>query len=129
MRKAYLFMVLAATATVLPGCATRMSDTYEPGVSYYVEPELATVLDVRKVEIRANDARDSALAAVTGSLVGALLGNTAAQGVSNVARLAVAGVSGVVGATAAQYVNNAVNSENGVNIIYRTRSGDRSVAV
>jgi outer membrane lipoprotein SlyB len=124
MRKT-LLLAIPTILLVLTGCASsQKAGVYQTGqVQQKMKVVLATVIDVRDVDIEATPTRAGATAGAVG---GAVIGSGNGMG-KNAAVGSVAGA--VVGGVAGTLAEKALNSKKGIEIVYRPDGSTEALAL
>lgn len=120
-----LVMAGLAAALSLTGCASsQKAGVYQTGqIQSKMTVVLATVIDVREVEIEATPSgAGTSAGAVAGAVAGANMGQGRGSIVGSVAGAVVGGVAGTV-------AEKAFNSKKGIEIIYRPDGGAQTLAL
>jgi outer membrane lipoprotein SlyB len=117
--------IVASAVVVLTACST----TYKPNVYQSgqamapMKVTLATVIDVRDVEIQAPQNGSGAAA---GGAAGGVLGNNSGSGKGGI----VSGIAGaVVGGIAGTLAEKSINGRKGVEVVYRVDGTEDTLAI
>ncbi|MDC9592047.1 glycine zipper 2TM domain-containing protein [Xenorhabdus sp. IM139775] len=125
------FLVGVAVATTLSGCADMgalSSDTYSINQAKQAQTvTYGTILSVRPVKIKGNQAGDpNMLGLIGGAVLGGLLGNTVGGGSGQ--KLATA-AGAIAGSMAGQGIEGTLNQTKGVELEIRMDSGKSVIVV
>ena len=123
-----LILTAAVAALVLAGCASsQKAGVYQTGqVQSKMKVVLATVVDVREVEI---EATPTGAGATGGAAAGAVAGAGMGQGGQGRTAIVGAVAGAVVGGVAGTVAEKAFNSKKGIEIIYRPDGSKDALAL